>query len=163
MDKKIKIDKRWDLYLELLEYLKHYMNLWIWDIGFEWANFSNQWNVIATLERCEYDYYNASITFDNKKLLYNDKIDVSFAELATILIHELSHIFVSTWSAYLNDNVNRDTLCNFYWSNYHDNLINTFLAQEERMNNLLDNVLFKGISKEEKYKEFDKRFNLLNS
>ena len=162
MNQKTKINKRWDLYLELLEYLKNYMNLWVWNIGFEWKDFSNKWNAIATIENCEYDYYNASIIFDNKNLLYKDKIDFDFSEIATTLIHELSHIFVSTWSFYLSDEVNKKNLSNFYWWHYHQNLINIFVSQEERMNNLLDKVLFKWISKEKEYIEFEKRFNLLN-
>lgn len=163
MDKEELVDKKWDVLQKIFKYMQEYMNLTHWDISWEWFKKWELWeHTEGRLERLQYNYFLAEILFDNTLLF--EKVDEFYLnELFRILVHELCHIYTGVWNAYFKDDVNSWNLALNIWRANISEITNSLIFVEEQMTNLLDDVIYWAIKKEDKFKKLHKEFIKLNN
>lgn len=150
----------WQLYIDMIEFLKTYMKLYNWTIVLQWTDDLPN-GVTGRLESCYYDYYNATILI-SRDLFIPDDIDDDFDEITTLLIHEICHIFTGTWTSYMEDEINESNMTRFIWRDMFWEIVNSMRREEEKMTNIIDEVIYKWVKETKEYKQFDKKFTSLN-
>ena len=158
MNKKDRTDKIFQEYLYLINDIKEYMHLHHWIITLKWKD---DLEYDARLSSCAYKYFNAEISFDNRTMLFNEKIEVTSEQVCQLFIHEVCHIFTWAWSQYILEEWNWKFLDYNLWEKYTTTMYNSVLSQEEMNTNLIDKVIMKAFKETNWYKKFDKEFSKL--
>jgi len=146
--------QRWELYLEIKEYIREYMHLYNWTVVLDWYKNYRETNDVGATITSDYRYLTAKIEFDNEIIFKDDR---DFEAVFELLTHEFCHIFTSFWDSYFKNNEDnlRLSFSQKEWALHHESI----LFMEEQLTNILDKVIMKGIKLTKEYKDFEKRFN----